>query len=103
VRVGNTALDQRLIYFTRGEDGNWLFGRGAWEVAARWNHLDLNDGPVRGGVTGALELGVNWHLNNNRKVMFEYLHQDRRDKGTAPNGTVGGDVDGFGIRTQFFF
>ena len=37
------------------------------------------------------------------KVMFEYLHQDRRDKGTAPNGTVGGDVDGFGIRTQCFF
>jgi len=37
------------------------------------------------------------------KVMFEYLHQNRYDKGTGPNGILGGDVDGFGIRTQFFF
>jgi hypothetical protein len=35
--------------------------------------------------------------------MFEYLHQNRYDKLTAPNGILGGDVDGFGIRTQFFF
>jgi hypothetical protein len=37
------------------------------------------------------------------EIMFEYLHQNRYQKGTGPNGILGGDVDGFGIRTQFFF
>ena len=32
--------------------------------------------------------------------MFEYLHQDRYQKSTGPNGNLPGDVDGFGIRTQ---
>jgi phosphate-selective porin len=69
--------------FTKREDGPWLRGCG--------------------GQTGALELGINWHFNSNLKIMFEYLHQDRYNKATAPNGTLPGDVDGFGIRTQFFF
>ena len=27
-------------------------GKGAWEVAARWSYLDLNDAGIRGGTTG---------------------------------------------------
>jgi phosphate-selective porin OprO/OprP len=88
------------FYLTRGENGNWLWGRGAWEIAARWNHLNLNSGRINGGESDALEIGLNWYLSNNLKIQFEYLHQDRYDmkKGVNP-----GDLDGLGIRTQFFF
>ena len=91
------------FWLTRGEDGNLLFGRGAWEVAARYNHLNLDNGPIQGGQTDAYELGVNWYLNANFKIQFEYLHQVRFHKGTGPNGTLPGDIDALGIRTQLMF
>jgi phosphate-selective porin OprO/OprP len=91
------------FYLTRGENGDWLFGRGAWELTARYNYLNLNNGPIQGGQTEAYEVGLNWHLNNNFRIMFEYLHQTRFDKATAPGGTLSGDIDGIGIRTQLAF
>jgi phosphate-selective porin OprO/OprP len=88
------------FFLTRDEDGKFIWGRGAWEVAVRWNHLNLNSGAINGGESDALEVGLNWYLSNNLKIQFEYLHQDRYGlkKGVNP-----GDLDGLGIRTQFFF
>jgi phosphate-selective porin OprO/OprP len=110
----NRAYDRRLgreastyiaspytpFYLTRSENGNFIWGRGAWEIAARWNHLNLNSDGIQGGESDALEVGLNWYLSNNMKIQFEYLHQDRYNlkKGVNP-----GDLDGLGIRTQFFF
>jgi phosphate-selective porin OprO/OprP len=91
------------FWLTRGEDGNLLLGRGAWEVAARYSHLDLNNGPIQGGQTDAYEVGLNWYLNANFRINFEYLHQIRYQKGTGPGGLLPGDIDGFGIRTQLMF
>jgi phosphate-selective porin OprO/OprP len=91
------------FWLTRGEDGNMLFGRGAWELAARYSHLNLNNGPIGGGQTDAYELGVNWYLNANFRIEFEYLHQLRYQKSTGPFGTLPGDIDGLGIRTQLMF
>jgi phosphate-selective porin OprO/OprP len=110
----NRAYDRRLgreastyiaspytpFYLTRSENGNFLWGRGAWEVAVRLNHLNLNNGLIQGGESDAIEAGVNWYLSNNLKIQFEYLHQDRYHM-KAP--ALPGDLDGFGIRTQFFF
>ncbi len=95
------------FYFTRGEDGGWLFGRGAWEVAARYNYLNLDDKGIQGGISHAVELGVNWYLNTNLKIQFEYLWQDRTDMTSFQNGVNAnrnnGSLNGLGIRTQFFF
>jgi phosphate-selective porin OprO and OprP len=88
------------FWLTKGEDGHWLFGRGAWELAARWNHLSLDNGVIQGGQTDAYEVGVNWYLNPNLKIQCEYLWQDRSH--LAP-GQIPGDIQGLGIRTQFFF
>ncbi|MGE0116064.1 MAG: OprO/OprP family phosphate-selective porin [Steroidobacteraceae bacterium] len=62
-------------------------GWGAWELALRYSHTDMNyhegiagaatpaDG-VRGGVQNILTTGVNWYLNPNLKLVFNYLHID---------------------------
>ncbi len=60
-------------------------GRGAWELALRYSHVDLDyhrgtegnatptDG-VRGGVQNIFTTGLNWYVNPNIKLVFNYLH-----------------------------
>jgi phosphate-selective porin OprO/OprP len=99
---------------TRRDGGGWNFGRGAWELAARYDYLDLNDSTVRGGIAQGVTLGLNWYLNNNFKFQFDYVNDWRDDKGGGVNGvttTTGGAgsgntptrIQGFGIRTQIYF
>ena len=49
-------------------------GTGAWEVAARYSKLDLNDGMIRGGDIENYTLGLNWYLNANIKIMLNYVY-----------------------------
>ena len=51
-------------------------GSGAWEVAVRWSYIDLDDAPVLGGYLDDLTFGVNWWLNPNMRVMFNYINAD---------------------------
>ena len=101
-RLGSTYIASPFTPFfaVRAEDGHLAWGPGAWEVAARYSRTDLNDATIRGGKEDGLTLGLNWYLNTNLKVQFEYLHNNRFD--TAPT-ILPGNVDAFGIRTQFFF
>jgi phosphate-selective porin OprO/OprP len=101
-RLGSTYIASPYTPFfgVRGEDGQTHWGTGAWEIAARYSHLDLNSRGINGGIEDGLTLGVNWYLNTNLKIQFDYLHNNRFD---LPPGTIPGNVDGLGIRTQFFF
>jgi len=81
-------------YFLTGEsrpyvDGNATFGRivpknsflggkgaGAWEVALRYDTLDLNDGTVQGGEMDTYSLGVNWYQNQYARMTFNYIMTD---------------------------
>jgi phosphate-selective porin OprO/OprP len=88
------------------EDGSWTWGLGAWEVAARYSYLNLNDGPIRGGVLQGLTFGLNWYLNNNFKIQFEYIDDQRWNKSTQVTTSPGafpGVVQGFGTRMQIQF
>ena len=78
-------------------------GRAAWEVAARYSYLNLNDGPVQGGILSGTTVGLNWYWNPNMKIQFEYLDDLRYRKGTAAGGTASGAVQGFGTRVQIQF
>jgi phosphate-selective porin OprO and OprP len=88
----------------RDECGNWIFGRGAWEIAARYSYLDLNDGAgpnrVQGGIMNGVTLGLNWYLNNNCNVMFDWAYDQRDD---LPAATIPGYTSGYGARVQFQF
>ncbi len=105
-------------------------GWGAFELAARFSHTDLNfnegadgtaavPGSIRGGEQDILTLGLNWYLNPNFKLLFNYLmiDVDRLNPagpgnltpfgaapGTPPTGVqIGQDLDVFALRTQFSF
>ncbi len=89
-----------------GKDGGW----GAWEVALRYSHLDLDDGGVNAGTMDDITAGVNWFLNPNLRWSLNYVHAwVERDsvivfqEGTADEETfpaVDGDFDGVVTRFQ---
>lgn len=59
-----------------GEEG----GSGAWEVAARYSHLDLQDAGINGGELDTFTIGANWYLNPNTRVTVNYVFADAEDK-----------------------
>jgi len=53
-------------------EGGW----GAWEVATKYSRLDLSDRDIAGGRLSDITLGLNWHLNPNVRVMWNYVRAD---------------------------
>ncbi len=120
-RSGDLSFDGYYFYgswFVTGESRNYrgdkgvfdvvtpreLFnpqygGWGAWELAARYSTLDLNDGTVAGGEIKDLTLGLNWYPNAYVRVMANYV---------SVMGVEGGAHDGdnpnlFQLRLQFAY
>jgi phosphate-selective porin OprO/OprP len=86
------------FFFVDDECGNWLCGKGAWQVAARYSWIDLSDSGIRGGEVHDLTLGLNWFLNPNMKVQWNYTIA-RRNLDSGSDGTV----QGFGMRLAMDF
>ncbi len=105
-------------------------GWGAWELALRYSHVDLNylegdpgaaatASSVRGGEQSVFSLGLNWYLNANLKFLLDYSHVkvDRLNPArtaspipfgdpplTPPIGVqIGQDLSTYALRTQFSF
>jgi len=105
-------------------------GFGAWELALRYSHLNLDfhsglagtaatADAVRGGEQNILTFGVNWYVNANVKAMLNWLHVDvdrlnpagvgnltpfGPAPATPPIGVqIGQDLDIYGLRTQYSF
>jgi phosphate-selective porin OprO/OprP len=95
------------FFFKQDRNGGLCCGLGAWEVAARFSYLNLNDGAVQGGILESEVVGINWYLNTHLKVQFDYLRTHRYDMGTSAIlggvGTLPGTTDSLGIRTQIVF
>lgn len=53
-------------------------GWGAWEVAARYSTLDLNDSTIVGGKQDNYSVGVNWYPNNYIRVLTDYTRFDAK-------------------------
>lgn len=85
--------------FDRIQVANPVFsgGSGAWQIAARYDVIDLTDtaASVLGGKQTSYIVGVNWHLNNYSRVMANYSKTD------VDGGTYDGeDISAFGLRFQ---
>jgi phosphate-selective porin OprO/OprP len=96
-------------------------GLGAWEVAVRFSHIDLNDATISGGQMDNLTVGLNWYCNPYCKVVFNYIHSWRQSPSRQPNlpsgfpdpidgfefaqlaGPVWSQADAFALRTQIDF
>lgn len=60
-------------------------GIGAWEMALRYTHTDLNSGSINGGEQGDITFGTNWYLNSATRIMFNYVWTDinKKDVGSG--------------------
>jgi phosphate-selective porin OprO/OprP len=81
-------------------------GPGAWELVARFAYLDFNDpnmpktsdGLKQGDSLAETTLGVNWYLNENARLMFNYVHAIPVDPNFGPSA-----ADAFFFRTEVFW
>jgi phosphate-selective porin OprO/OprP len=85
------------FFWVPGDGGN-IFGKGAWQIGARYNFLDLNDQGINGGVLHNFTAGLNWFFNPNMKWQFNYIatHRDVSQTAAFPNGS--GWINGWGMR-----
>ncbi len=58
-------------------------GLGAWEVAARYSYLDLNDEGISGGVLRDVTAALNWYPNPHVRVKANYVFSHLRGTGDA--------------------
>jgi phosphate-selective porin OprO/OprP len=124
VANGSFAAPRPFVPFTMNG------GRGAWELALRYSHTDLDYneglagtaapvGSVRGGVQNIWTLGVNWYVNPNLRFVLNYLRIDVHRLNPAGPGNltpfgaapatppigveIGQDLDVYALRSQFSF
>ena len=111
----------QALYFLTGEHDEYLrqegvFGRqvplqdyhlhkddprrafGAWQLGLRCGYVDLNDKAIQGGTIYDFTVGLNWYLNANMKVQFNYIVEHRDQSGATP-----GWIDGIGVRAAYNF
>ena len=62
-------------------------GWGAWQVAVRYSAIDLNDGDVDGGREENYTIGINWFMNPNLRITFNYVLADIDERIISANET----------------
>ncbi len=80
-------------WFLTGESRsyrNGVFGgivpqgrRGAWELLARYSHVNLDDGVIAGGRQSNRSLGLNWYANNRIRIMASFIDVRSRRSGQS--------------------
>jgi phosphate-selective porin OprO/OprP len=69
-------------------------GKGAWEIAVRYSHIDFFDGGLTEEKLSDITVGLNWHLNPNVRMMLNYVRGNLDQFGIE-------DSDGDILQTRF--
>ena len=94
------VIPNENFFLMPGENGN-VFGKGAWQVGARYDYLNLNSAGLNGGILNNFTGGINWFLNPNMKIQFNYMATYRISDATVnvPVNRGGtGWINGWGMR-----
>jgi phosphate-selective porin OprO/OprP len=99
-RMGRTLIKppDTNFWWVKSDHGHCL-GRGAWELIYRYSIVDLDNDGIKGGILTEHTLGLNWHINQNIRLQWNYLHANRDV--VAP--LQSGDVDALGMRILLVF
>lgn len=69
------------FFFVDRCSGGTATGWGAWQLAARFDYLDVTDGDRTGGVGRAGTLALNWFFNPYMKLQFNLIYGNIDDRG----------------------
>lgn len=77
-------------------------GIGAWQIAAKFDRIDLTADGVYGGEQDTYLVGLNWYLNRYTRMSADYSHNSINKAFNVPlNGADGkNSVDTLGLRFQ---
>ena len=93
--------------FGLGKNSGW----GAWEVAAGYDYIDMNNGIIRGGKADMARMGLNWYPHSNVKWQANIQHildvntagTPRNEAGTGYSGGAGARTNGMNNADMTFF
>jgi phosphate-selective porin OprO/OprP len=77
------------------EAGDW----GAWQIAARYSWIDLQDSGMNGGEEQNVTAALNWHLFSNLRMQFNYTYVDLDDTGDVLSN-ASGQIHAFQTRAR---
>ena len=91
--------------YSNGYVGNVMPSReyGAFEIAARYSELDLNDAPVLGGKEHDWTIGANWYLGNHLKFQANYIRAYGNKYNSTAKQNFEIDPEVFELRAQVYF
>ena len=95
-------IPRNNFYIVRDSSGRIRSSEGAIQVGVRYQYAGLSDHEIRGGNLNALTLGLNWMLNPNARLYFNYDFA-YRDFTNTQNIDASGWITGFGTRLAFDF
>ncbi len=95
----NRVVPFRNYFFVPGEGCSNIFSSGAWQVAGRYSWLDLDNNGIKGGQIHSMTLGLNWFLNPNFKIQWNYEYAHRQIFAQPSTG----NYQGAGVRFSFDF
>ena len=95
-------IPRNNFYVVRDKTGRIRSSEGAMQVGLRYQYANLSDSQINGGTLNALTAGMNWMLNPNTRLYFNYDFA-YRDFTNNFNNNASGWITGFGTRLAFDF
>ena len=86
------------FFRVRTQDRSVEMGCGAWEVAARYSWIDLTNKNVNGNDLTDFSFGVNWYMNPNTRMRFNFIRAFLDDPLQGKSAT-----NIYGLRFDFDF